>query len=154
MGSRRSCPTFPRRRPLFRYLRLRQGMFRVAKMNASVTSGTMLARRPPNNMASMGTPFGSSHSGAITGHCPAGVVKRAFGCAAFRPDSGDQGRRNQSMRWAGFFSHPFPPDVSVFRHGAVGKNGILLSQSALRLRSISCCVPGATPKNPYSGLMA
>src|SRR5579883_2960140 len=46
---------------------------------ASVTRGTMPARRPPNRMASMGTPPGSSHSGAMEGHCEAGVVKREFG---------------------------------------------------------------------------
>ena len=38
------------------------------QLNDSVTSGTMPARRPPKRIASIGTPFGSSHSGAITGH--------------------------------------------------------------------------------------
>ena len=32
----------------------------------------------------MGTPAGSSHSGAMTGHWRAGTVKRAFGWAALR----------------------------------------------------------------------
>jgi hypothetical protein len=41
------------------------------QLNASVTSGTAVARRPPNRIAEIGTPFGSSHSGAIVGHCPA-----------------------------------------------------------------------------------
>src|ERR1035441_4412021 len=35
----------------------------------------------------MGTPFGFSQSGSITGHCDAGAVKRAFGCAATAPVS-------------------------------------------------------------------
>ena len=35
---------------------------------ASVTSGTAVARRPPNRIAEIGTPAGSSHSGAIDGH--------------------------------------------------------------------------------------
>ncbi len=61
----------------------------------------MLARRPPNMMASMGTPAGSSHSGAMAGSCPAGAVKRALGWAAGRPASGVQSWPVQSMRWAG-----------------------------------------------------
>jgi hypothetical protein len=47
--------------------------------NASRTSGTTVARRPPNKIASIGTPAGLSHSSAIEGHWEAGVVKRAFG---------------------------------------------------------------------------
>src|SRR5437899_12362774 len=33
----------------------------------------------------MGTPVGSSHAESIVGHCRAGAVKRAFGCAALAP---------------------------------------------------------------------
>src|SRR5438105_5252870 len=47
----------------------------------------VVARRPPNRIALMGTPFGSSHAGSIVGHCEAGAVKRAFGCAALAPVS-------------------------------------------------------------------
>ena len=68
---------------------------------ASVTSGTVVARRPPNIIAEMGTPLGSSHSSAITGHWRAGAVKRAFGWAAVRPAPGCHGRRIQSVRAAG-----------------------------------------------------
>ena len=50
-----------------------------SQSKAWCTSGTTVERRPPNSMASIGTPAGSSHSGAIEGHCAAGVVKRAFG---------------------------------------------------------------------------
>src|SRR5581483_3814625 len=74
------------------------------QLNASVTSGTTPARRPPKRIASIGTPFGSSHSGAMTGHCFAGVVNRAFGCAALREDSGVHRRRSQSINSGGFFS--------------------------------------------------
>src|SRR5882724_5486284 len=45
----------------------------------------VLARRPPKMIAPMGTPSGSSHDGSIVGHCEAGAVKRALGCAALRP---------------------------------------------------------------------
>src|SRR5579863_5582472 len=45
----------------------------------------VVARRAPNMMALMGTPLGSSHAGSMEGHCDAGAVKRALGCAAFAP---------------------------------------------------------------------
>src|SRR3954449_4352425 len=63
----------------------------------SVTSGTAVARRPPNRMAEIGTPLGSSHSGAIVGHWPAGVVKRALGWAAGVSDAGVQALPFQSV---------------------------------------------------------
>src|SRR5919205_1125120 len=50
-------------------------------------SGIVVARRPPKMIALIGTPFGFSQSGSIVGHCEAGAVKRAFGCAAFAPVS-------------------------------------------------------------------
>src|SRR3954463_4895406 len=48
-------------------------------------SGIVVARRPPKMNALIGTPSGFSQSGSIVGHCFAGAVKRAFGCAAFAP---------------------------------------------------------------------
>ena len=50
-----------------------------SQSKASKTSGTTVARRPPNRKASIGTPAGSSQFGAIEGHWAAGVVKRALG---------------------------------------------------------------------------
>src|SRR6266849_10581115 len=47
----------------------------------------VVARRPPKIIALIGTPFGFSQSGSIVGHCEAGAVNRAFGCAAFAPVS-------------------------------------------------------------------
>src|SRR5215472_16027228 len=38
-------------------------------------------------IAASGTPAGSSHAGSIEGHCDAGAVNRAFGCAALAPVS-------------------------------------------------------------------
>ena len=52
-----------------------------------MTSGTVVARRPPKMIALIGTPFGSSHSGESAGLLLAGAVKREFGCAAFSFDS-------------------------------------------------------------------
>ena len=39
--------------------------------------------------------------GSITGHCRAGAVKRALGCAALRPDCGVQGWPSQSVSLGG-----------------------------------------------------
>src|SRR6186713_579421 len=36
-------------------------------------------------IALMGTPVGSSQAGSMVGHCFAGAVKRALGCAALAP---------------------------------------------------------------------
>ena len=41
---------------------------------ACVTSGTVVLRLPPNRIAEIGTPFGSSHSGATIGHWLIGMV--------------------------------------------------------------------------------
>ena len=50
-----------------------------SQSKASVTSGTVVRRRPPNRIAEIGTPAGSSHSGAHAGFWLAGTVKRALG---------------------------------------------------------------------------
>src|SRR4051794_5441820 len=71
------------------------------QLKASSTSGITVERRPPNSIASIGTPFGSSQLSAIDGHCEAGVVKRAFGWAAGLSDSGVQSCASQSIAWAG-----------------------------------------------------
>src|ERR1051325_4329815 len=68
---------------------------------ASVTNGTFVARRPPKRIAEIGTPFGSSHSGAIEGHCEAGAVTRAWGCAAGDPDDGVRSLPRQSIKCDG-----------------------------------------------------
>src|SRR3984957_21277577 len=65
------------------------------------TSGTTEARRPPNRMASMGTPAGSSHSEAMAGSWAAGTVNRALGWPAGVPDSGGQGSPLHEERWDG-----------------------------------------------------
>ena len=113
-----------------------------------------MARRPPHNIASIGTPFGSSHSFAMTGHCLAGVVKRALGWAASRPESSVHCRRSQSLSSAGFSSvipsHQISPS---------GVSAQFVKMEFFVIVSIAfgfdfILVPGATPKNPASGLMA
>src|SRR6266850_8413283 len=109
-------------------------------------------------IALIGTPFGFSHSGSIVGHCAAGAVKRAFGCAALAPVSfaicGVHFLPCQSKHWAGgssvMPSHQTPPSgvratlVKIeFRESAAIAFGFVLTD-----------VPGATPKNPASGLIA
>src|SRR5499433_4100897 len=96
MGSWRSAPTAPAAAAVVSLLMIEPRNVPCCQDSASLTSGTVVARRPPNRIAEIGTPAGSCHSGAITGHWLAGTQKRAFGCAALRPLLGVHGRRSQS----------------------------------------------------------
>src|SRR6185436_16456598 len=104
IGSRRSWPTLPAAAAVVSLLVVAARNVPCSQLKDSVTRGTTLARRPPNKIASIGTPRGSSHSFAMTGHCRAGVVKRAFGCDAGLPDIGFQARLSQSVRSDGLSS--------------------------------------------------
>jgi hypothetical protein len=125
-----------------------------SQSNPSCTSGTTVERRPPNRNASIGTPAGSSHSGAIAGSCAAGVVKRALGCAAGVPASGVQSLPCQSIRWAGTSSvipsHQTSPS-SVFAQFVKIE---FARTVAIAFGLVASPVPGATPKKPASGLIA
>src|SRR6202050_4854121 len=118
----------------------------------------VVALRPPKVRALIGTPCGSSHAGSMVGHCEAGAVKRELGCAAFAPVSfaicGVQRLPRQSRHSAGgssvMPSHHTPPSgVS-----AVLVKIVLRASEAMALGLVLTEVPGATPKNPASGLMA
>jgi hypothetical protein len=76
------------------------------KLRTCVTSGTVSERRPPNMIASMGTPAGSSHLGSMIGHWRAGAVKRELGCAALKFAPGAHCRPVQDLQPAG--SGPMP----------------------------------------------
>src|SRR5262245_34843501 len=122
--------------------------------SASLMSGTVVARRPPNRIAEIGTPAGSCHSGAITGHWLAGTQNRAFGCAALRPLFGVHGRRSQSLKLGGAVSvmsshHTSPSGVS-----AQFVNTVFFAIVAIAFGFDFMLVPGATPKKPASGLIA
>ena len=78
-GSRRSWPTWPSAAAVVSDATLAPRYSPCAQENASVTSGTAVARRPPNRMAEIGTPAGSSHSAAMAGHWRAATVNRALG---------------------------------------------------------------------------
>src|SRR5215510_1274645 len=101
MGSCRSAPTAPAAAAVVSLLMIEPRNVPWRQDSASLMSGTVPARRPPNRIAEIGTPAGSCHSGAITGHWLAGTQKRAFGCAALRPLFGVHGRRSQSVADAG-----------------------------------------------------
>src|SRR5271165_5476980 len=109
-------------------------------------------------MALMGTPLGSSHAGSIVGHCEAGAVNRALGCAAFAPValaiSGVHFFPCQSRHSAGgssvMPSHQTPP--SGVRATLVKM--VFLESVAMALGLVFLEVPGATPKKPASGFRA
>src|SRR6266536_3894881 len=154
MGSRRSWPTLPVAAAVVSLLAVAPKNVPCCQVKDSVTSGTTPALRPPNRIASIGTPFGSSHSGAMTGHWLAGVVNRELGCADLRGEAGVQGRRSQSINSAGL--------VSVICSHQTSPSGVIAQLVKMEfLVAVSMAfwfdfmlVPGATPKKPYSGLMA
>src|SRR6202011_379779 len=153
-GSRRSLPTAPVAAAVVSEAMIEPRNTPCSQLNASVISGTTDDRRPPNRMAEIGTPAGSSHSGAIAGSWDAGAVKRALGWAAGVPDAGVQSWPFQSVRWFGGFSvmpshHTSPSSVY-----AVLVKMQLPSSVNMAFRLVLLLVPGATPKNPASGLMA
>src|ERR1700760_3046638 len=153
-GSCRSSPTVPSAAAVFSEATLAPRNTPWSQSNDSVTSGTVEARRPPNRIAEIGTPAGSSHSGAMIGHWSAGVVNRAVGCAAGPGEPGVQSRPRQSVRWAGGSSvspshHTSPSSVS-----ATLVKMLLAVKVATALALVFAPVPGATPKNPASGLIA
>src|SRR4051794_7300174 len=109
----------------------------------------VVARRPPKMIALIGTPVGFSQSGSIVGHCAAGAVKRALGCAALAPVawaiSGVQGLPCQSVSFGGgtsvMPSHHTPPSgVS-----ATFVKIVFFASAAMALGFVLTEVPGATP---------
>src|SRR5919106_1570652 len=122
---------------------------------ASVTSGTVAARRPPNKIAEIGTPRGSSYSGAMIGHWVIGVQNLEFGCDDGSSESGVQSRPFQSVRWAGgssvMPSHQMSPSsVSA----TLVKTELPLAIVRIAFGLVFQPVPGATPNRPNSGLTA
>src|SRR5437016_7330831 len=109
-------------------------------------------------IALIGTPSGFSQSGSIVGHCEAGAVKRAFGCAAFTPVSfaisGVHLLPCQSRHSAGgssvMPSHHTPPSGVSATFVKIE----LRESVAIAFGLVFAEVPGATPKKPASGLIA
>src|SRR4051795_12225420 len=121
----------------------------------SVTSGTVVLRRPPNRIAEIGTPLGSSYSGARIGHCVIGVQNRLLGWLEGSSESGVQSLPFQLVRCAGgssvIPSHQMSP--SSVRATFVNTE-LPWSMVRIALGLVSQPVPGATPNRPYSGLRA
>src|SRR5579859_3574249 len=158
MGSRRTLPTTPAWAAVVSEPIVAPMYTPLDQLNAWYTSGSVVDRRPPKIIASIGTPSGDSHSGSIVGHCEAGAVKRPFGCAAVRPVcfpiSGVQRSPRQSSHSVGgssvIPSHHTPP--SGVRATLVKME--FFASVAIALGFVLFDVPGATPKKPASGLMA
>src|SRR6476646_2378887 len=118
----------------------------------------VVARRPPKMIALIRTPSGSSHAGSMVGHCEAGAVKRAFGCAALLPVS----LANPGVHF--FPCQPRHSDggVSVIPSHHTPPSGVsatlvkivFFAREAMALGLVLTEVPGATPKKPASGLIA
>src|SRR5262249_40319318 len=108
----------------------------------------------PNRIALIGTPFGFSHSGEITGHCDAGAVNRLFGWAASCPVEGSQGLPCQSnIPAAGRSSWPSHQTVPSGLRATLVKTALRLIV-ALAFGLVFAPVPGPPPKKPASGFTA
>src|SRR4051812_25600993 len=97
-------------------------------------------------IALIGTPSGASQAGSMVGHCEAGAVKRAFGCAALAPValpiSGVQVLPCQSSHVAGGVSvmpshHTPPSGVS-----ATLVKMVFFASEAIALGLVFADVPG------------
>src|SRR5579863_2895424 len=153
-GSRRSLPTAPVDAAVVSDAIVAPRKTPCSQSKASCTSGTTDERRPPSRNASIGTPAGSSHSGAIAGSRLAATVKRALGCAAGVPDCGVQSLPRQSIRCSGGVgvmpSHQTSPSSVRAVLVKIVFDSVILSAFGL----VAWLVPGATPKKPASGLIA
>ena len=127
--------------------------------SASWTSGMVLGRRPPKMRAETGTPPGFAAAGSRTGQLAMGAVNLALGWAAGVPASGSNTLPRQSIVPSGGVCGPASPLIPSHHTSPSGVSATLVKmqflvseRTALGLESIE--VPGATPKNPASGLMA
>src|SRR5262245_16376246 len=96
--------------------------------------------------ALIGTPRGLSQFGSITGFCPAGAVKRAFGWAAGVVLAGVQSWPRQSIRCAGFSLVMPSHQTSPSSVSATLVKMVLARIDVIALGLVSSDVPGATPK--------
>src|SRR5882724_8334753 len=93
IGSRRTTPTLPLAAAVVSLDNVAPMTVPCCQSRDSVTSGIVVARRPPKKIAEIGTPFGSSHSGAKIGHCAMGVQYRELGWLESSSESGVQSCR-------------------------------------------------------------
>src|SRR3954453_14408299 len=154
-GSRRTTPTAPVAAAVVSEESVAPMKTPWFQSRASVTKGMVVLRRPPKRIAEIGTPFGSSYSGARIGHWEIGVQKRLFGWLDGSSESGVQSWCFQLVRWAGgssvMPSHQMSPSsVSA----ALVNTELPLSMVRIAFGLVCHPVPGATPNRPYSGLRA
>src|SRR5690349_23551800 len=155
IGSRRTTPTAPVAAAVVSLDTVAPMKVPCVQSRDSVTSGTVVLRRPPKRIAEIGTPFGSSYSGARIGQFRIGVQNREFGCEETVPLSGVQSLPCQSIRWAGgslvIPSHQMSPS-SV--RATLVKTEPPFSIARIAFGLVSQPVPGATPNSPFSGFVA
>src|SRR5579859_7794142 len=96
-GSRRTTPTLPAAAAVVSLPRVAPKKTPFIQLNACITRGMVVARRPPKTIALMGTPSGSSANLLSAGLFVEGDVKREFGCAAFSGDPFFHGLPTQSV---------------------------------------------------------
>src|SRR5262245_30454361 len=96
--------------------------------------------------ASIGTPAGSSQCASSDGHCVDATVKRAFGCAALRPQSGVHDLPCQSVRCAGGTRVIPSHHTSLSSVSATLVKITFFFNMSIALGFDSYDVPGATPK--------
>src|SRR3977135_3660042 len=154
IGSRLTTPTFPVAAAVVSEPIVAAMYTPESQSRASATSGTVAERRPTTPKADIGTPCGFSQSESIDGHCDAGTVNRALGCAAFLPQPGVHSFPCQSMSLAGGVSVIPSHHTSACGVMATFVNIVLLLIIAMQLGLVFSDVPGATPKNPDSALIA
>src|SRR5438067_8823871 len=154
IGSRRTTPTWPTAAAVVSLDSVAPMYTPCVQSRASATSGTVVLRRPPNRIAEIGTPFGSSYSSARIGHCLIGVQNREFGCDDGSSDPGVQSRPFQSVRCAG--GVPMPSHQMSPSSVSATLVNTELPRSSVRMAFglVFQSVPGATPNSPYSGLTA
>ncbi|MNV60066.1 hypothetical protein D3C71_1525180 [compost metagenome] len=152
-GSRRTTPWAPKAAAVVSEPMVAAMYTPSVQVRASVTSGTVVERRPPKMKASIGTPLASSHWGSSAGLLVAATVKRELGWAALAPVSlaiwGVQSLPCQSIRWSGSLPVSFSMPSHHTSPSSVRATLVkITSLSRLRMQLGLVCmlVPGATPK--------
>ena len=117
--------------------------------------GAVFARRPPNTIAEIGTPFVELNSLDMQGQFSAFAVNLELGCAPFSPQSGSHFSPFQfrALR-GGVLLRPSHQTVLLSRSWTTFVKIVSLFVVARALGFDFALVPGATPKKPYSGLTA
>src|SRR5262245_43384390 len=104
-------------------------------------------------MAEIGTPLGSSRCVEIDGHCLAGAVNLELGWAAAEPFC-PQGRPCQSTNPSDGAAPNPSHQGSRLAVSATFVNMLFRWNVAMAFGLLLGLVPGTTPKNPASGLIA